>query len=305
MAKDMYQKRKERKEKKELENKNSSVSNTKINWYPGHMTKAFREINKVISQVDMIIEIRDARVTKASANPEIEQLAQNKPRLILLSKRDLADPLVTKQWINKLSDDTTMVVALDFLNDNLNIVTEKAQELMKAKIDRQIRRGIKPRAIRAMILGIPNVGKSTLINRLSKKKVVKVADKPGVTRALTWIKVNNKLDLLDTPGVLWPKFEDPMCGILLAITGAINDKILDLEELSKFSFEYLRDNYPEVLEKRYGELPDDPETALLEIGEKRKFLLKNADIDIERTRIIFIDEMRGNYAKGVSWQKPD
>lgn len=276
-----------------------------IQWFPGHMTKAFREINKALNQVDMIIEIRDARIVQASENPEIKQLANNKPRLILLSKRDMADPIVTKQWIEKLTNDTTMVVALDFLEDNLNVVTGKSQELMKEKIDRQIRRGIRPRAIRAMILGIPNVGKSTLINRLSKRKIVKVADKPGVTRALTWIKVNDKLDLLDTPGVLWPKFDDQLVGKLLAVTGAINDKILDLEELCKFAYNYLSKEYPEVLFKRYGKLPDGADEAIKEIGKKRKFLLKDAEIDLERTRIIFIDELRGKYGKGVSWQKPD
>lgn len=276
-----------------------------IQWFPGHMTKAFREINKALNQVDMIIEIRDARIVQASENPEIKQLANNKPRLILLSKRDMADPIVTKQWIEKLTNDTTMVVALDFLEDNLNVVTGKSQELMKEKIDRQIRRGIRPRAIRAMILGIPNVGKSTLINRLSKRKIVKVADKPGVTRALTWIKVNDKLDLLDTPGVLWPKFDDQLVGKLLAVTGAINDKILDLEELCKFAYNYLSKEYPEVLFKRYGKLPDGADEAIKEIGKKRKFLLKDAEIDLERTRTIFIDELRGKYGKGVSWQKPD
>ncbi|MFV0254809.1 MAG: ribosome biogenesis GTPase YlqF [Erysipelotrichaceae bacterium] len=275
-----------------------------IQWFPGHMTKAFREIKKTLSQVDMVIEIRDARVVLASENPLIAEIVGMKPRLIILSKSDLADPIVTQEWIEQLRNETTKVVALDFLHDNLNIVTEKAKELMSAKIERQIRRGIKPRAIRAMIVGIPNVGKSTLINRLNKKKIVKVADRPGVTKALRWIKINKELDLLDTPGVLWPKFEDPLSGKLLAVTGAINDKILDLEILCNFAYDFIMSNYPNILTQRYGPLPIDSEQGLLAIGKVRHFLIRDGIIDLERVRIVFLDEMRGQYGKGISWQKP-
>ncbi len=273
-----------------------------IHWYPGHMTRAFREIKEALKQVDMIIELRDARVVMASKNPEIEKLAENKQRLIILSKSDLADNERTKWWLDELTDNNSLAIALDFNRDDLSIITKKCELLRKDWLDRQIARGINPRAIRAMVMGIPNVGKSTLINRLAKRKITKVADKPGVTRALQWVKVNKSLELLDTPGVLWPKIDDQNNALLLAITGAINDDVLDLEIVCKYAFEYLKSNYPDKIIERYGEVSDDYYKALQEIGVKRNFYLKDGIVDEKRVITTFIKEVRSEMFQGVSWQ---
>ena len=196
----------------------------RIQWFPGHMTKAKREMQDKMKMVDLVIELRDARIPNASKNPMFEELIQQKPRLIILSKKDKADAAITKAWIQTLSNASTMVLALDIITENITPKIVKAvQTLMQAKIERMIRRGMKPRA---MVVGVPYVGKSTFINKISKKKIAVTGDRPGVTKSLQWSKINKDLELLDTPGVLWPKFEDERVGILLAITGAIRDEIL-------------------------------------------------------------------------------
>lgn len=274
-----------------------------INWYPGHMTKAFREMSEALKQVDMVIELRDARIVLASVNPQFEELFKQKPRLIILSKADLADKVETKKWLLLLKQEKQEVLALDFRHDDLKIIEIKCQELLQDKIARQIRKGIKPRAIRVMIVGIPNVGKSTLINRLVNKKTLKTADKPGVTRALSWVKLSGKLDLLDTPGVLWPKLDDENTAKLLAVTGAINDKTLDLTTIAAFAYDYLYHNYQTKLFARYDELPSSFQEAMLLIGQRRFFYKKEGEIDLERVVITFIDEIRSSLFQGVSWQK--
>ncbi len=299
---DMQQKREERKKKSIEIQEEGKKQKTNINWYPGHMTRAFREIDKALKSVDMIIELRDARVVDASRNPEVGKLAPNKPRLIILSKRDLADSLVTERWVNDLTKENQIAIALDFNNDDLKIITEKCQLLMNNWLERQIRKGIKPRAIRAMILGIPNVGKSTLINRLAKRKITKVADKPGVTRALQWVKVNKDLELLDTPGVLWPRIDDQENAQLLAITGAINDQILDLDDLGEVAYLYLYENYRDKLNERYGDVPNDFYQAMDVIAKKRNFYIKDQEFDHKRSVDIFFKEIRSELFKGVSWQ---
>lgn len=179
----------------------------RIQWFPGHMTKAKREMQDKMKMVDLVIELRDARIPNASKNPMIEELIQQKPRLIILSKKDKADAAITKAWIQTLSNASTMVLALDIITENITPKIVKAvQTLMLAKIERMIRRGMKPRAMRAMVVGVPNVGKSTFINKISKKKIAVTGDRPGVTKSLQWSKINKDLELLDTPGVLWPKF---------------------------------------------------------------------------------------------------
>ena len=224
----------------------------RIQWFPGHMTKAKREMQDKMKMVDLVIELRDARIPNASKNPMIEELIQQKPRLIILSKKDKADAAITKAWIQTLSNASTMVLALDIITENITPKIVKAvQTLMQAKIERMIRRGMKPRAMRAMVVGVPNVGKSTFINKISKKKIAVTGDRPGVTKSLQWSKINKDLELLDTPGVLWPKFEDERVGILLAITGAIRDEILPLEEIAAWAMRYLLQHHAQALTKRY------------------------------------------------------
>ena len=277
----------------------------RIQWFPGHMTKAKREMQEKLNMVDMVIELRDARIPSASKNPMIEELCQNKPRLIVLSKKDKADAAATKLWCSALQNETTRVVALDILKENIIArIVEESRLLMQAKIERMKRRGIRPRAIRAMVVGVPNVGKSTFINRISKKKVAVTGDRPGVTRALQWSKVNQNLELLDTPGVLWPKFEDETVGVLLAITGAIRDEILPLEEIAAWAMRYLIANHKEALQQRYDiAVCEDPYIMLERIAEKRGFMRKG-EMDEKRTIEAFLRELRDNKLGRITWEMP-
>lgn len=277
----------------------------RIQWFPGHMTKAKREMQEKLNMVDMVIELRDARIPSASKNPMIEELCQNKPRLIVLSKKDKADAAATKLWCSALQNETTRVVALDILKENIIArIVEESRLLMQAKIERMKRRGIRPRAIRAMVVGVPNVGKSTFINRISKKKVAVTGDRPGVTRALQWSKVNQNLELLDTPGVLWSKFEDETVGVLLAITGAIRDEILPLEEIAAWAMRYLIANHKEALLQRYDiAVCEDPYIMLERIAEKRGFMRKG-EMDEKRTIETFLRELRDDKLGRITWEMP-
>jgi ribosome biogenesis GTPase A len=266
-----------------------------INWYPGHMEKARRDMQDSLKAADMIIEIRDARIPYASSNPLLDKMIQNKPRLIVLSKKDLADETITKEFIEKYSNEDNKVIAVDLQNDSSakNSIINASKELTKSKRDKMIAKGIKPRAMRAMICGIPNVGKSTLINRIVGKNKAKTADKPGVTRSLTWIHTDEALDLLDTPGVLWPKFDNQHMGCLLAATGAINEDILDLKSITNETIEVIRDYYPGVLENEYGFQTDTDIHEVLTYIAKKRNLVKDSDtLDIDRAAILFLREYR-------------
>ncbi len=290
-----------------VENKkeNEAFSKTNINWFPGHMTKAKREMQDKMKMVDLVIELRDARIPNASKNPMIEELTLNKPRLIILSKKDKADADITKQWIHQLSNDTTQVLALDIVKENITPKVLKAvQTLMVAKIERMKKRGIRPRAMRAMVVGVPNVGKSTFINKISKKKVAVTGNRPGVTKSLQWSKVNNELELLDTPGVLWPKFEDQMVGVLLGVTGAIRDEVLPLEEIAAWAMDFLVKNRGDVLKERYNiELCDNPYEMLERLAFKRGYV-RNQEMDEKRTIETFLKEIRDDKLGPISWEIP-
>lgn len=282
-------------------------SKIQIQWFPGHMTKAKREMQEKMKMVDMVIELRDARIPNASKNPMIEELCNGKPRLIILSKKDKAQREATNAWVHALSDELTRVIALDIINENVTgQVVAAAKDLMKPKIDRMIRRGIRPRALRAMVVGVPNVGKSTFINRISKKKVAVTGDRPGVTKALQWSKVNNELELLDTPGVLWPKFEDEQVGVRLAVTGAIRDEILPLDEIAAWAMGYMLEHHSKKLMKRYDvELCENPYQMLERIAYKRGFLKNKEEIDYKRTIETFIRELRDDRLGPITWELPD
>lgn len=278
-----------------------------INWFPGHMTKAKREMEEKLKLVDMVIELRDARIPSASANPLLADLTKQKPRLIIMSKADKAEPLYSAKWAEKLGGDGIKVIAMDLNHDNvIKVVSEAAQELMKAKIERQLRRGIRPRPIRSMVAGVPNVGKSTLINRMAKKKAVQAADRPGVTKSLQWVKVSKELELLDTPGVLWPKFEDEQIGLRLAVSGAIRDEILPMEEVAVFAMSYLLQHKPELVRERYQvELDECPYVMLERIANARGYRLKGDVWDEKRTIETFIRDIRDDQLGRITWELPD
>lgn len=280
-------------------------SKLNIQWFPGHMTKAKRQMEEHLKMVDMVIELRDARIPDASKNPLIDELTAHKPRLILLSKKDKADPKISAAWIAALEKAEVKAMAVDLLHEKLEKrITAAAQELMKAKIERMKRRGMRPRAIRAMVVGVPNVGKSTLINALAHRRAAVTGDRPGVTKALQWVKVGKSLELLDTPGVLWPKFEDEEAALRLAVTGAIRDEILPLEEVAFWAMEYLQQHQPQLLQERYGiTLSERPYDNLLEIGRKRGYLM-NGEVDEKRLITAFLREIRDGKIGAVSWEHP-
>lgn len=275
-----------------------------IQWYPGHMTKAKREMQEKLKMVDMVIELRDARIPGASKNPLIDELCKHKPRLIILSKKDKAEEEETAKWIQALSDEQVQVLALDVPKENITPkVIKAAQSVMKEKIERQIRRGIRPRAIRAMVVGVPNVGKSTFINKIVKKKLAQTGDRPGVTKALQWAKVNDELELLDTPGVLWPKFEDPKVGLYLAACGSIKDDILPIEEVAAWMMQFLCTHKRREVQERYQvEICEDPYVMLERIAQARGYLLGNAQIDKKRTIDTFLKEVRGDKLGRITWE---
>ena len=266
-----------------------------VQWYPGHMEKARRDMAEHLKAVDMIIEVRDARIPLASRNPILDEMAPQKPRLIVLSKIDLADEEKTAEWVSSFTGPNRSCLALDLANDKSvkKQIVNACAELTKEKKERMIRRGIRPRAMRAMACGIPNVGKSTLINRIAGRNSAKTADKPGVTRALTWIKADSTLEILDTPGVLWPKFDDPRTGSLLAATGAINENILDLKEIAMDTIHVIREAYPGILEQEYdAPLNTRTDVMLEKIAEKRHLLKGNNELDIDRAASVFLHELR-------------
>lgn len=266
-----------------------------VQWYPGHMEKARRDMQESLKAVDLIVEIRDARVPDASRNPLLDTMGQGKGRLIVLSKADLADPVETQRWIDTLTKEDQKAMALDIAHDSSakKIVLDQLHELGKPKIERMVRRGIRPRALRAMVCGIPNAGKSTLINRISGKNRVRTEDRPGVTRSLAWIHADKTMDLLDTPGVLWPKFDDPRTGSLLAATGAVNESILDLKEIAMDTMHVIRQYYPDALSEAYQCDPDTRIDVMLEkIAAARHALKENNEPDADRAAVIFLHELR-------------
>lgn len=267
-----------------------------IQWFPGHMKKAQRLIEESLKLVDVVIELLDARIPASSANPMLAEIIKGKPRLIALNKSDLADAASTKRWLAYFRAQGIPAVAIDSVKGRgMKQLVAKAEELARPKTDRFVKAGGRPRAARCMILGIPNVGKSSLINRLAGAVKAKAADKPGVTRAKQWIKIGAALDLLDTPGILWPKFEDQTVGLKLAFTGAINDDIYDREQVTALLLSVMRRDYPERLQERFkfkGEMPEDGLALLETIGRKRGCLVKGGVVDLEKAQNIVLTEFR-------------
>ncbi|WLD95133.1 ribosome biogenesis GTPase YlqF [Alkalihalobacillus sp. AL-G] len=278
-----------------------------IQWFPGHMAKARREITEKLKMIDVVIELVDARIPLSSRNPMIDQIVEHKPRLVLLNKSDMADPAATKMWENYFADKGLLTLTVNSkTGQGLEKISTNTKELMKDKIAKMIGKGIKPRAIRALILGIPNVGKSTLINRLAKKKIAKTGDKPGITQQQQWIKVGKELELLDTPGILWPKFEDQTTGYRLAVTGAIKDEILDFGDIALFAVRYLREVYPERLLERYKleDVTAPPIEVFDEIGRKRGCLLRGGEVDYDKAAEIVLRDIRSEKLGALTFERP-
>ena len=266
-----------------------------IQWYPGHMTKAKRQMQEDLKLIDLIIELVDARVPLSSRNPDIDQLGQNKSRLILLNKADLADDRQNEAWKEYFQSKGFYVVKVDSRNGaGMKTIQNVIQEACKEKIERDRRRGIKNRPIRAMVAGIPNVGKSTFINTFAGKACAKTGNKPGVTKGKQWIRLNKNVELLDTPGILWPKFEDQLVGIRLACVGSIKDDILNIEELALWLLEKLKKDYPGFLEKRYGVSEEGSPLETLEaIAKARGCLKRGEELDYVKASGLIFDDFRG------------
>ncbi len=279
-----------------------------IQWFPGHMAKAKREIIEKLKMVDLVIELRDARIPYSSSNPMIEDIVGNKPRLILLCKASMADQSITNEWIEYYKANNILALDIDSITGyHVSSVVKYAKIALKALFESRRKKGIVSEQIKAMILGIPNVGKSTLINTLSKRKAANVGDKPGVTKSQTWIKVNQDLWLLDTPGILWPKFEDQEVGLKLAMCGSIKDEILDMAGICAKSIEYLSLNYKDKLLARYNidDVDSDPFATIEKIAIKRGFLLKGGVPDMTKAYTIIMNELRGMKIGAMSYERPD
>ena len=277
-----------------------------LQWYPGHMTKAKPQMQEDLKLIDLIIELVDARIPLSSRNPDIDELGKNKARLILLNKSDLADERYNEQWSAYFQKKGFYVVKVNAKSGaGLKSIQGVIQEACKAKIERDRRRGIKNRPIRAMVVGIPNVGKSTFINSYAGKACAKTGNKPGVTKGKQWIRLNKTLELLDTPGILWPKFEDQEVGKRLAFIGSIKDEILNLEELSLELLDYIRTNYPGLLKTRYGIEEEGTPVSLLEaVADKRKCLIRGQEIDYAKAAGIVMEEFRNGKIGRITLEFP-
>ena len=265
-----------------------------VQWYPGHMTKAKRQMQEDLKLIDLIIELVDARVPISSRNPDIDSLGQNKARLILLNKADLADERQNEAWKEYFQNRGFHVVKVDSRSGaGMKQVHARIQEACRDKIERDKKRGIKNRPVRAMVAGIPNVGKSTFINSFAGKACTKTGNKPGVTRGKQWIRLNKNVELLDTPGILWPKFEDQKVGERLACIGSIKDDLLNMEELALILITYLKERYPGALEKRYGVSEGGEALAVMEeIAKVRGCVKKGDELDYAKTAGIIFDDFR-------------
>ena len=279
-----------------------------IQWYPGHMTKTRRQIEADLKQVDAVCEIVDARIPVSSRNPDIDAICGSKPRVIVLNRMDLADPAATKQWAAYFKSKGMTVVCTDCKSrKGIAEFTPAVRSACKEKLERDAARGMN-RPVRLMVVGIPNVGKSTLINQVSGRKGAKAENRPGVTRGKQWVTVDSGLQLLDTPGILWPKFEDPEVGMMLAYTGAVKEGVIDLEELACRLMELLNKFYPQTLVERYKvEAPQGtPGWELLEMaGRSRGYLMARAEVNTERMAKVLIDEFRSGKLGKFTLEMPE
>ncbi|MGN1014628.1 MAG: ribosome biogenesis GTPase YlqF [Butyricicoccus sp.] len=285
-----------------------------IQWYPGHMTRTRRQMEAIIGRVDAVCEVVDARIPQVSRNPDMNSIAGNKPRLIILNRIDLADPEATRRWTEYYRGQGYAVLTTDARKGSgVNQFASAVRKLLADKIEQWNQKGQVGRSVKVMVVGIPNVGKSTFINKVIGKKSAKAADKPGVTRGQQWFRVAGGLELLDTPGILWPKLDDERTGIYLAVTGAIKDDILDVETLACKLMEILYHHAPKALAERYKIALPEPEKEvdflgyelLMRAGRKRGFLISGGEIDTERMARILLDEYRSGKLGRITLETPD
>ncbi|WP_394522177.1 ribosome biogenesis GTPase YlqF [Lacrimispora sp. JR3] len=276
-----------------------------IQWYPGHMTKAKRAMKEDIKLIDLIIELVDARVPLSSRNPDIDDLGAGKARMVLLNKSDLADERLNGAWTEYFEALGCHVVKVNSKSGSgLKQINHVVQIACKEKIERDRRRGILNRPVRAMVVGIPNVGKSTFINSFAGKACAKTGNKPGVTKGNQWIRLNKSLELLDTPGILWPRFEDQQVGIKLALIGSINDEILNKDELAMELIRFLVKHYPNVLKERYGIETEEPFHILEEVARARSCLAKGGELDLIKASNLLIDDFRNGKLGRMTMEFP-
>ena len=276
-----------------------------IQWYPGHMTKAKRAMKEDIKLIDLVIELVDARVPLGSRNPDIDELAKGKGRIVLLNKADLADDGCTERWIAWFKEQGIHALRINARSGmGMKQIQPLVQEACKEKIERDRRRGIKNRPVRTMVVGIPNVGKSTFINSFAGKACAKTGNKPGVTKGNQWIRLNKTLELLDTPGILWPKFEDQRVGLLLAFIGSINDEILNKDELALELLKLLQEHYPDVLKDRYKIDESSEENLLIQVAKVRGCLAKGGEPDYSRAAALVIDDYRSGKLGRITLEFP-
>ena len=310
---DMYQKRKIRAEKKKDDSPKSFPS-VGINWYPGHMAKTKRQITEDLKLVDVVIELLDARIPKSSQNPDIQEMVKNKKRIVILNKSDLADERETKKWIEYFKKKNILAIEVDSnQGKGIKQVTQAIEKIMEEELKLQNSKGRIRKTIRVMIVGIPNVGKSSFINRISKKTTMTVGNKPGVTRQKQWIRIGNQIELLDTPGVLWPKFESEEVGLNLAYTGSIKEEILERTEVAYNLLKFLDENYSQELYTKYkitkqeiNEIKENPQYTLelmYLIGKKRGALISGGNIDEEKISKIIIDDFKNGKIGKITLEK--
>ncbi|WZL74824.1 ribosome biogenesis GTPase YlqF [Clostridiaceae bacterium 35-E11] len=278
-----------------------------INWYPGHMKKTKELIQQNLKLVDVVIELLDARIPISSRNPQIDEIIKNKPRVIALNKSDLANEYITNQWVHFFAAQDIHAVAVNSLNgDGLNKLIAEINHAAKAAMEKRIEKGMRARSVRAMIVGVPNVGKSSIINKLTGKKSAKTGDKPGVTKGKQWVRLKGDIELLDTPGILWPKFEDQNVGIKLAFTGSIKDEILDIETIALKLIEHLCDRYPTYMKERYKleDILEDPLMNMDNIASNRGCILSRGRIDYTRVANLIMDDFRSGKIGRITLEAP-
>ncbi len=277
---------------------------TSINWFPGHMAKTRREIQEKLDLIDIVFEIVDARIPFSSKIKDIDDLIKDKPKIIIMSKKDLCDENKTSKWIKYYEEKGYRVLMFDLMKDNINKLYTATDEILKDLNEKRIEKGLKERKYRALVMGIPNVGKSTLINKLTGKRAANVGNKPGVTKVISWIRINDKLELLDTPGILWPKIDDKAVGYKLASFSAIKDEILPKDEVACFILEYMFNNYRTALEDRYGVTNIDDYSDVYDvIGRRRGCVVRGNEVDYDKVSNLIIKDLQEGYLGKVTFDE--